>query len=111
LRWMFQPESPLQVGFPSSMDLLRWEWLFLRSANNKRAKKGQEPVRDLSLLSSMLYRDLDAHLKTGIRHNGILMLSATEESVEEEHLLAARAGELGLETSLLTQKETEQLQG
>ncbi|HEY8388987.1 MAG TPA: FAD-binding oxidoreductase, partial [Parasegetibacter sp.] len=85
--------------------------LFLRNAVMGKAKNGRIPLRDFSNYSLLLYKSLPHSLQAGIRHDGILMLSATEKTAHEEQELAKFANSFGLEATLLSKSETEQLQG
>src|SRR5438132_9629811 len=51
LRMMFRPSSPFTIRPRLSPDLLRWGWLFTRSANAGHVARSAPLLRDLHLAS------------------------------------------------------------
>src|SRR3954464_3541973 len=58
VRWMFNSKSPFYVRPSINKNLLTWGYKFMRHATNKHVVQAATPLRDLSLLSKKLYKDL-----------------------------------------------------
>ena len=58
LRWMLNPESPFSIRLRPDASMLRWLYLFWKSANKKHVIKNRELIRDLNLRSRELFVDL-----------------------------------------------------
>jgi D-amino-acid dehydrogenase len=112
IRWMFDSKSPFYVRPSLNMDLISWGLKFLKSANKKHVEQSAVPLRDLSLLSKQLYRELAANkdFNFGLTNNGILMLYRSQKAGDEESHLAEKARELGLDAVPLTPQECQALQ-
>src|ERR1700741_500951 len=110
IRWMFNSSSPFYVRPSLSMDLLRWGWIFYRSANKERVDAVAPALRDLSLFSKQCYQSLAADLSFDFKQRGLLMLYRHQETGEEEMETVEKAHELGLEAKLLTATEVQELE-
>ena len=100
LRWMLNPESPFSIRLRPDASMLRWLYLFWKSANKKHVIKNRELIRDLNLRSRELFVDLASDGSYEITKKGLLMLCKTSKAFDEESELAAEAKELGLDVEI-----------
>lgn len=112
IRWMFDSKSPFYVRPSMDMALVSWGLKFLKKANRKHVDASAEPLRDLSLFSTILYQELAKQdgFDFGLHNNGILMLYKTPKVGEEELHMAEKAKGLGLDVVALTAAESQALQ-
>ncbi len=112
IRWMFDSKSPFYVRPSLDMALVSWGLKFLKKANRKHVDASAEPLRDLSLFSTILYQELAKQegFDFGLHNNGILMLYKTPKVGEEELHMAEKAKGLGLDVVALTAAESQALQ-
>jgi len=103
LRWMLDPTSPFHVRPRASLDLARWGWRFVRSANAAHVRRAAPLLLALNLASRRRYEALVAELgvDVGFTPRGLLMLCHTERGLEEEARTAAAAREMGLDARVL----------
>ena len=97
MRWMLKSTSPFYVKPRLNAELMRWGWLFYRHSTPEHVERSIPVLRDLSLLSKMLYQDLAANgdLDFEWQERGLLMLCKTasaEHEMAEEANVANRAG-------------------
>src|SRR5688500_1855826 len=59
LKWMMNSKSPFYVEPRFSRALMDWGWKFFKSATSEHCEKSAIPLRDISLLSKMLYDDIE----------------------------------------------------
>ncbi|MBC9794954.1 FAD-dependent oxidoreductase [Sinomicrobium sp. FJxs] len=111
IRWMFNPKSPFYVRPRLHKALLSWSWQFYRNSTREHVEKAMPALRDLSLLSKELYRDL-ARKDNAFFYDekGLLMLYKTEKTGEEERHVAKEAEKLGLEVDFLSGEEVRELE-
>ena len=104
LRWTLDPTSPFHVRPRASLDLARWGWRFVRSANAAHVRRAAPLLLALNLASRRRYEALVAELgvDVGFTPRGLLMLCHTERGLEEEARTAATAREMGLDARVLT---------
>ncbi len=111
IRWMFSSKSPFYVKPSLNPELVSWGLKFMKSAKADKVERAAIPLRDLSLFSKALFKELEQELGGfGLTNNGILMMYKTAKVEEEELHLAEKARALGLEVDLLTAAECTQLQ-
>lgn len=112
IKWLFNSKSPFYVKPSLSLGLLSWSLNFMKHANKKHVERSAPHLRDLNLLSSDLYSEMDANdsFDFDLRHKGILMLYKTDKAAEEEAHLAAQAQSLGLDVGVLTREEVQKLE-
>ena len=112
IRWMFDSKSPFYVKPSLSLSLLRWGFQFIRNANRKNAEHGAPYLRDLSLLSHALYKELSTSpdFDFSLEEKGILMYFKTQKTAEEEIHTAEIARTLGLDAEPLTRVQVERLE-
>lgn len=112
LQWMFDPSSPFYVKPRMDLDFLKWAWAFNKSCNERHVQKSIRVIRDISLLSEDLYKDLrkDPRFDFHFEKKGILMICQTEKMLEEEIRVANMASDIGLEVNELNQEELKTLE-
>ena len=109
LRWMLSRESPFAIRLRPSRKLMRWLYLFWRSANKKHVIHNRELLRDLNLKSRELFVELAEGGSYELVKRGLLMLCKGSHSLEEESILASDANELGLEVEVCDSKRLSEI--
>ena len=106
LKWLLDSRSPFYVQPRLSSELLRWGLAFMRHSTPGHVQRSMPLLRDLSLLSKELYRELAAEYP-GILYEekGLLMLYLTERVGEEEIRAGEAARRIGLEVDFLSKSE------
>ena len=94
------------------LEFLKWAWAFNKSCNEKHVEKSIRVIRDISLLSEDLYKDLwnDSRFDFHYEKKGILMICQTEKMLEEEIKVAKMADNIGLEVNVLNEQELKALE-
>ncbi len=112
LQWMFDPSSPFYVKPRMDPEFLKWAWAFAKSCNEKHVERSIRVIRDISLLSEDLYKDLsqDSRFDFHFEKKGILMICQTEKMLEEEIRVAKMASDIGLEVEELNETELKNLE-
>lgn len=112
IRWMFDSKSPFYVRPSLNGSLLRWGYQFIRKANQKNADHAAPYLRDLSLLSHALYKELSASrdFDFSMEEKGILMYFKTQKVADEEIHTAEKARVLGLDAEALTKDQIKRLE-
>lgn len=103
LRMLPNPESPFGIRMQISWDMVRWGWLFLRSANAEHVRRSAPILRDLNLASRQRYEELAAEFENsfGLQRRGLLMLCRTQKTLDEEAHLAQQAVGLGVPAEVM----------
>ncbi len=112
IKWMFDSKSPFYVKPALSWSLTKWGITFIRHANKRHVERSATYLRDLSLLSSDLYRELALQpgFDFALEQKGILMYYKTEKSGEEEIHLSEKARILGLDAEPLLKRQVQALE-
>jgi len=112
IRWMFDSKSPFYVKPSLNWPLIQWGYQFIRKANRKNVVHGAPYLRDLSLLSHSLYKELSASpdFDFSLEEKGILMYFKTQKTAEEEIHTAEIARTLGLDAEVLTRGQVQLLE-
>jgi D-amino-acid dehydrogenase len=111
IKWMFDSKSPFYVEPRLNWELISWGLKFYKYANDKHVTRSMPALRDLSLLSKNLYKDLSSKLDTFYyQEKGLLMLFKTEKVGEEEYHAGKEALNLGLEVDFLEQNDIPNLE-
>ena len=112
IKWMFNSRSPFYVKPSLNMDLISWGLKFVKSATEKNVEQSAIPLRDINLLSKLLYEEMS--IKPGfdfaLEKKGIMMYFKTEKVAEEEIHLAHKAQSLGLDAEPLTKQQAQELE-
>ncbi|MBX2929498.1 MAG: FAD-dependent oxidoreductase [Saprospiraceae bacterium] len=106
LKWLLDSKSPFYIQPRLSIDLLRWGLAFFKHATTAHVQRSMPLLRDLSLLSRDLYRDLAAEAP-GIQYEekGLLLLYRSDRVGEEEIHAGEAARRMGLEVDFLSKQE------
>lgn len=111
LRWMLNKESPFYIQPRLNLDLIRWGWHFMRSANEKRVAEAAVPLRDIALYSQSLYEhwaSLPA-FNFGYEKKGLLEIFQTDAVAQHAADTCEKACEIGLTgTRLIGQEELQE---
>ena len=109
---MFDSKSPFYVKPSFSWPLIQWGLQFIRKANRKNVDHGALYLRDLSLLSHSLYKELSSSpdFDFSLEEKGILMYFKTQKTADEEIHTAEIAKNLGLDAELLTREQIQLLE-
>ena len=100
LRWMLSSESPFAIRLRPNRKLMRWLYLFWRSANKNHVIHNRELLCDLNLKSRQLFVELAKDGSYELVKKGLLMLCKGPDALEEESSLALDANDLGLEVEV-----------
>ncbi len=112
IQWMFQKKSPFYIRPRLDADLLRWLWLFDRSASREQVTHAAPVLRDMHQESKDFYQQLQNRdgFDFSYENNGILMLYQTEETEHEEEEVADTAYTLGIDAKKLSHNQLHQLE-
>jgi D-amino-acid dehydrogenase len=112
LKWMFDPESPFYVRPALDPELFAWGWRFWRASTPERARRAGPLLRDLHRAGKEGYRELAERLGNpfDLKETGVLGMTVTEEGLEDEARVVARAVTLGMAARVLSKGEVEALQ-
>ena len=112
LRWMLKRESPFYLKPRLSPSLLRWAWLFHRSANHATAQRSAGVLLKLFAAGSRLFEELSGldDMDFGLQRRGILMLYRTERGKAACEHEAQMAQSMGLNCQLLDREALADLQ-
>lgn len=112
LKWMFNSHSPFSFHPKLNKDFILWCLSFFLKSSKSHIERSIKPLREISYLSSDLYKELDVKFDNSfsLKSNGLLMLYKNEKTAEEEMKLAKLAVEYGIETNILTPKNIELLE-
>lgn len=102
IQWMFNSKSPFYIKPAVNKNLLIWMYQFLKNSTQKHVNQSMVPLRDLSLFSKELFRELAKENKSFLYdEKGLLMLYKTEKMGEEEVAAGEIAKNLGIEVDFL----------
>lgn len=112
IKWMFNSTSPFYVKPRLSGDLLKWGYYFYKSATKEHVEKSATALKEISLLSKAMYKQMavDLPFDFGYQEKGLLMLYQTKETEHEERETAAMANAHGIEAHILTESEIQKLE-
>jgi D-amino-acid dehydrogenase len=112
IRWMFNSTSPFYVRPRFSGDLLKWGYHFYKAATKENVEKSAIALKEISLLSKVMYQQLANELPFdfGYQERGLLMLYQNKETEHEEAETAHFANRHGIEAHILSQEEIQKLE-
>jgi len=112
IRWMFNAKSPFYVRPRLRGDLIKWGMKFYAHANERHVQRSAPLLKEISLLSKQLFRDMAAanEFEFGYQEKGLLMLFQTAETEKEEIEAAHMANRHGVEAHVLAPNEVQQLE-
>ncbi len=112
IRWMFRSDSPFYIRLRFDKNLMRWGWQFYRHSTKKHVERSAPVLKELSVFSKLMYRQLAQELpfNFGYEERGLLMLFQTTEAAHEEESAARFANNLGVEARILSTAGVQQLE-
>ena len=111
IKWMFNSYSPFSFHPKLNKDFISWCLKFLQNSTKTHVNNSILPLRNISFLSSNLYKEIAEEFSNSFSLNskGLLMLYKSEKIAEEETELAILANKNGINTKSLTLEELELL--
>lgn len=111
IRWMMNSKSPFYVRPRLNRELFQWGRLFLKSANDDHVHSSIKPLKELSLMSSELYKEIaSVQAVFEYRSTGLLMAYQSDHVGKEEIKAAKIAEDAGLEVEYLSAEEVQGLE-
>jgi D-amino-acid dehydrogenase len=112
IRWMFNSSSPFYIRPRWSGDLVRWGYHFYRSSTEKHVERSVPVLKEISLWSKDLYRQLskEPFFDFGFAERGLLMLYQTREVEREEQGTVRLAHRHGMRAEVLTPQQVQALE-
>jgi len=112
MRNLFRAASPVAARMTPNPDLMRWYLRFTGAATEKHVRESIPVLKDLSLFSKGLYRELkaSAELDFPFWAKGLLMLYKSRKTGDELLEEAEIARVAGLDVSELSKAEVHQLE-
>ena len=112
IKWMLDASSPLYIKPRLELDFLKWVWAFNKSCNVKHVNKAIPAIKEITILSQVLYDDIKRteNFRFHFEKKGLLMLCQTEKMLESEIKVAQIAINEGLEVELLSANEVKVLE-
>lgn len=112
LKWMLNPNSPFFLKPRFDLDLIKWIIRFNSFCTKKNVENNKYFLRDISLYSSSLYKELmdSEDFNFDYKNTGLLMMCKEEKTLKEEEHLIKEANELGLKGKILNQDDLKQLE-
>lgn len=112
IRWMFNSSSPFYVKPRLDFDLLKWGAQFYKHSNRQHVEKSAVALKEISLLSKAMYRQLakDLPFDFNYQERGLMMLYKTTEAEREERETAALANSYGIDARILSLEEIQSLE-
>ena len=112
LRMMCNPRSPFFIKPTLNPEMIRWGLAFARASSEENVRRSAPLLRDLSLASRKLFKELST--ETGnpfsLVEKGLLMLCSTRKGFAHESATATQAKDLGLEAEVLSSSELQTLE-
>ena len=106
VKWMFNSRSPLLFRPYADLDFFKWCLSFYFNSTKKNVNNNTGLMSGLLEWSKKLYQELEAkEIIPAIQRKGIIMYTHTQHGLDEEILLSRKANRLGLETTVLTNKD------
>ncbi|WP_223548726.1 MULTISPECIES: FAD-binding oxidoreductase [Aestuariivivens] len=112
IKWMFNSASPLYVKPRLDLEFFKWALNFKRSATKEKVEASIPILRDFSLLSRDLYKDLKQSdtFKFHFERKGLLMCYKTDKVGEEEWEVGKRGIQEGFGVKHLSKQEVDVLE-
>lgn len=104
ISWMFSSKSPFYIHPRLDAKLIKWCYQFYKAANPAHVQRSVPILKNLSLLSKVLYQDFrDEHPESaiGLQEKGLMMIYQTEAVEKEEIEFARLANANGLQADIL----------
>jgi D-amino-acid dehydrogenase len=111
IRWMFNSQSPFSFHPKLNKEFIAWCINFMKNSTKSHINKSIVPLRDISFLSSQLYKEVAVEFKNSfeLKSKGLLMLYKNTKTADEEIKLAKLAENYGIETNILSGEDLKKL--
>lgn len=112
IKWMFDSKSPFYIKPRINQDLMKWGWMFKKSATKKHVEKAIPIIIDINILGHELYHEIQASEEFDFHlvKNGMLMYFQTDKAGEEEWEVGKKGIEAGLNVRLLSKNDLKKLE-
>lgn len=112
VRWMFNRQSPFYINPRFNKSLMRWGYQFYKHATHAHVNRSIPALKEISLLSKALYKELNTQLPFafGFEEKGLLMLYQSKETEKEEREAAHVANQHGMEARILSGAELQAME-
>ncbi|MBD0832555.1 NAD(P)/FAD-dependent oxidoreductase [Aestuariibaculum sediminum] len=112
LKWMLNSASPFYIKPRIDVDFFKWGLHFKKSATKKNVEQSIPVLKELNLKSQSLFEKMiyDLDFEFHYEKKGVLMAYTNAKSEEEEHKVAHRAIQEGLDVTCLSTEEVHQLE-
>ncbi len=112
LKWMWNSRSPFYVQPRLNSALIDWGMKFMRSATPEKVEAAAVPLRDIAIISQHEYENWTKlqGFDFAYQHKGLLEIFQTEKAAEHAHHTEQKARELGLDATMLSFDELQQLE-
>jgi D-amino-acid dehydrogenase len=103
VKWMFKPDSPFYIKPRMDPELWIWLWRFRAACRPDRARRAMPLLRELSVASLELYRELAKldGLEFAFRESGSMLVFLTAQAFEHGIQEARLFGEFGVPSKVL----------
>ena len=107
LRWMLDPKSPFYIQPRLSWGLIDWGIKFMRSATPEKVANAAIPLLDIALFSKKMYEEWVKlpQFSFAYESKGLIEIFQTVKGGEHARHTVEKAHELGLQDTLLLDKE------
>ncbi len=105
IKWMLDPESPLYIKPEANPLLVRWLLYFMKCMNHKTMDKSIEVLTEISKESLKFYKELSQRQSFGFDQKGLLMVSATNEGLQDAIVEMELMAKRGIEGKQLSADE------
>ncbi len=112
IQWLLDPLSPLRIKPEPSILLARWLWRFMRSMNQKSARRSIGALIEISKYSLLEYEKLSQELDSsfGFDRKGLLMVGQTDDGIRGAITELKWASEFGIKGHALKKEEVKALE-
>jgi D-amino-acid dehydrogenase len=112
LGWMLSSTSPFYIKPRMNVDLLRWGYIFWKSANAKTVLRNAPLLNNILQMSRELMTQIKSELGNSFRmeEKGCFLLYKNPNTEKHEIELAKVAKQFGIVTKILNGREVQQLE-
>jgi D-amino-acid dehydrogenase len=92
------------------LDLLKWGLQFYKKSNQKLVDKSVPILRDLGLMSKLLYHDLAQKFNCSYEEKDLVVYCKNQSTLDEEAHVAQLANQIGIQAKVLDKKAVHDLE-
>jgi D-amino-acid dehydrogenase len=92
------------------LDLLKWGLQFYKKSNQKHVDKSVPILRDLGLMSKLLYHDLAQKFNCSYEEKDLVVYCKNQSTLDEEAHVAQLANQIGIQAKVLDKKAVHDLE-